>query len=161
MNKNHSWPKAHLQKITNGKITLCNETDLPIALGKDIKLCKIRTTEEAKIKPASFYQYSQKTNENIPSTANSSVQISLENVKCPKAKEIIEKTHDEFHEVFDKNLTKGYNGLTALKWDDVSELEHLQMLQELHPDLNLAHAIEEEKKKVQQESLAQKSENSA
>ena len=109
-NKNSDWPEPELKQVTNGKIKLCNSSNKPIMLGKDVKFCKIRNTHNPVIQPPSYYKYSQtaeaKANEN---EENLSV-INLENINCDKAKEIIENCHSKFHEVFNKDLTGGYNG---------------------------------------------------
>ena len=109
-NKNSDWPEPELKQVTNGKIKLCNSSNKPIILGKDVKFCKIRSTHNPVIQPPSYYKYSQtakaKANEN---EENLSV-INLENINCDKAKEIIENCHSKFHEVFNKDLTGGYNG---------------------------------------------------
>ena len=49
-NKLYSWPDPHLQEVYNKQIKLVNNTNKPIHLGKDVKLCKIRSTNEMDIK---------------------------------------------------------------------------------------------------------------
>ena len=68
-NQNCSWPPAHLQKVNNNQITLTNNTQEPIALGKDVKFVKLRPTEEATMKPQTYYKYTK----NMPKVNNNQV----------------------------------------------------------------------------------------
>ena len=111
LNENPDWPEAHLQNVVHGKITLHNSTTEPIVLGKDVKSCNLRHTEDLETKPPSYYQYEP----NLSSISNedSSVDLSiinLDNIDCDKAKSIIKSSHSKYQNVFNKDLTIGYNG---------------------------------------------------
>ena len=56
-NENADWPEAHLQNVVNGKITLSNSKAEPIVLGKAVKSCNLRETEDPEEPDPSYYQY--------------------------------------------------------------------------------------------------------
>ena len=111
-NKNANWPEPQLQRVKNGKINLCNTSIKPVTLGTDVKFCKIRNTEEAEVKPPEYYNYSPSPASNTKDSdlKENLASISLDNIKCESAREIIINSHLNHHEVFDKDLTVGYNG---------------------------------------------------
>ena len=108
-NKNSSWPEPHIQSVSEGKIDLINHTNEAIFIGKDVKKLKVRqtaTSEDSNMDP-DFYSYSpvcQKLESeiDIPTIPKSS------NVPN-KVRELIEKAQSQFRDVFDKNLSEGYN----------------------------------------------------
>ena len=112
-NVNSDWPEAQLQQVIDGKINLCNSTNNPIMLGKEVKHLKIRNTEEAVVKPTSYYCYSPSL-ANIKNAINDQEDnlslINLKNINCQKAEDIIMKCHSDHYEVFNKDLSVGYNG---------------------------------------------------
>ena len=65
-NENVDWPEAQIQKVVNGKINLCNSSNKPIVLGKDVKYCQVRDTHETgNDPPSSDYEYSPSSNQKI------------------------------------------------------------------------------------------------
>ena len=108
-NKNPDWPEPHLQSVTEGKIDLINNTNDAIFVGKDVKKMKVRQTEpsEASNVDTAFYTYSPvcqklESENNIPTISQSS--------KVPReVRELIENAQSQFRDVFDKDLSEGYN----------------------------------------------------
>ena len=98
MNSNTQWPPAHLQTVHNGKIKLKNESMEPIQLGKEVKFCKILTTDEASTEQSSYYMY--KKNKNIPKLNNMRTEhhqtVSLDKGTCNEARETISNAHNEY-----------------------------------------------------------------
>ena len=109
-NQNFSWPEPQLKTVTNGKITLHNNSNNPINIGKDVKVCKVRDTTETVVTPSSYYSYTPKKNTEQTIDENCIAAISLENIKSSKAEQIIKKAHSKYGAVFNKDLTVGYNG---------------------------------------------------
>ena len=106
-NRNVVWPEAQLQTVTNGQVKLCNATMEPLYLGKEIKKCKVRSTTAAEVKPQSYYAYTPTLNTMVPVTKVD--QIDLSNINNSLAKQIILDAHDKYQDVFNKDLSKGYN----------------------------------------------------
>ena len=109
-NGNTSWPNPQLQEVTNGKIRLLNNTSIPIQLGKEVKKCKLRNTEEVESKPRSYYNYVP-TLASITSDTGHDAEISLSNIASTTVRKKIMETHRQHRNVFDKDLTMGYNGV--------------------------------------------------
>ena len=119
-NLNMNWPQPQLQEIKKGRITLKNHFPEPIYLGKDVKCCKLRTTEEPSSELPSYYEY-KPTLANVKQEVSNLEVFSLANVKSPTAIQLIKEAHVKFQSVFDKDLTQGYNGhfgkhLCRLNW---------------------------------------------
>ena len=108
-NENMLWPNAQLQTVRNKRIWLKNETTEPIHLGKDVKLCKLSSTEEPQSKPSVYYQYKPQPI-TLRNTQVVPPVISMDNVKTAEAKNIIYQAHEDYQNIFDKDLTTGYNG---------------------------------------------------
>ena len=110
-NKNDSWPEPQLQSISEGNITLVNSTNDSIILGKDVKKIKVRETTEVKppdIDPA-FYEYKPDLKK-INGKGDDNIKLVVQSKKITEeAKNIIEKAHSQFHQVFNKDLSQGYN----------------------------------------------------
>ena len=79
----------------------------PLYLGKEIKKCKVRSTAAAEVKPQSYYAYTPTLNTMLPVTRVD--QIDLSNINDSLAKQIILDAHDKYQDVFNKDLSKGYN----------------------------------------------------
>ena len=106
---NKSWPESQYQTVKNGKITLRNSTTEPIFLGKEVKNCQIRDTEVPKNQDSNYYVFKPDKDEQ-PSSMESISKIDLKNVVSETALQKVLKTHDDFQDVFDQDLTQGYNG---------------------------------------------------
>ena len=109
-NINPNWPSPHLQTVTHGKVVLKNTTNDAILLGSDIKLCKITSTSDAPPVDDDYYKFNTEYDE-----ARAKVEENLQLIKHNKdvsaeANQIIDKAHEQFSAVFDKNLEEGYNG---------------------------------------------------
>ena len=109
-NKNPRWPKVQLQQVKNSCITICNDSENPIHLGKEVKSFKIRPTEDAEIKPLNYYHYEPALSSLTQSEILTPDLISLDNVKNEETKAVITDAHSRFITVFNKDLSHGYNG---------------------------------------------------
>ena len=107
-NNDATWPEAQLQTINNGMLKLCNRTRNPIHLGKDVKRCKVRSTSNANCSQPSYYTYIPNLN-HTEEISESTLDIDLTNIKSNPVKQIITEAHDIYRNVFDKDLTGGYN----------------------------------------------------
>ena len=105
-----TWPQSQLRTVSNGKIYLRNSEIDPIFLGKDVKSCQIRDTEAPKDEDKSYYNY-QPTNSNISTeeVIDNTTLIKQGNIQSEDTKRILDDAHSKFSDVFDKDLTKGYN----------------------------------------------------
>ena len=109
-NINPNWPSPHLQTVTHGKVVIKNTTNDAILLGSDIKLCKITSTSDAPPVDDDYYKFNTEYDE-----VRAKVEENLQLIKHNKdvsaeANQIIDKAHEQFSAVFDKNLEEGYNG---------------------------------------------------
>ena len=107
-NVNCEWPESQLQQVVHGKINLRNSTFKPILLGKDVKQFQVRETKEIENPDPTYYKYQPKLS-HISSNTNISL-IKQEEIKSEKAKELIDRAHEDFQDVFNKDLSQGYNG---------------------------------------------------
>ena len=107
LNNNNKWPQAQMQQVVDGKIKLSNHSDQPINLGKEVKLIRIRSTEEANVKPADYYCYNPTPSlaslKQLPGNTNI---CSLDNVQSENVKKSINETHDRYGYVFNKDLSR-------------------------------------------------------
>ena len=119
----HSWPKPQLATVREGKIELANDTEEPITLGVHVKSCKIWTTEESQNNDDtnSYYKFSNmKVNEAKDGDENMKEIRKGDDIE-ENAKEMIDKAHNLYNSVFNKDLSVGYNGYygkheCALNW---------------------------------------------
>ena len=81
----------------------------PIFLGTDVKQCKIRCTEEPGQIKENYYVYAPKLTQ-MKTPISTNPDISLDNIKTPKVKLLITEAHNKYAEVFNKDLSTGYNG---------------------------------------------------
>ena len=109
-NKNSDWPESQHVRVTDGKISLRNSTSNPIILGKDVKQCQVRETKETVKAHSSYYSYKPKSSNNKEDSSKNISLIQLELSQSEKANEIVSQAHQHFHEVFNKDLSQGYNG---------------------------------------------------
>ena len=107
-NKNSKWPEPRLQTITNGKLAFKNTSNDPIFLGKEVKQYRVRQTEEASVSDPNFYpSYTPKLS-NIHE--DNTPLISVGDHVPENIKKLINDAHDKFKDVFNKDLSQGYNG---------------------------------------------------
>ena len=59
------WPEPQLKTVKNGKVHICNNKNVPILLGKDVKTLQMRDTIEPEVNHG-YYKYTP-TNSNISS----------------------------------------------------------------------------------------------
>ena len=109
-NTNPGWPEPQLCTVQGGKILLENKTDKPIILHKDVKSIKILPTSHVKEESEAFYT------RRIPSIANIKTeepdftnQITFGTGIQPEMKKAFDEIHERHKEVFNKDLTSGYN----------------------------------------------------
>ena len=104
------WPEPQLQTVHNGTITIKNDTHDPMLLGTQVKLCKITNTADPNPLNEIYYKYNENLNCGLKSSYENIKLISHNKEVCTEANKIIEQAHRQFHAVFDKDLTNGYNG---------------------------------------------------
>ena len=111
-NKNADWPEPQLCLVKNSSIEILNNSNEPIILGKDVLLFKVRPTVEHEdpSETDSFYKWE------IPSLGKMTTQkhpetheIKFGEEISTEAKELITNAHDVYDEVFNKDLSEGYN----------------------------------------------------
>ena len=109
-NLNPFWPEPQLCTVKGGKINIENKTDKPVILQKDVKFIKILSTSEAKEENEAFYTMK------VPSLAKIKSEkpdytdlISFGKGIEPDVKEAFDEIHAKHKEVFNKDLTSGYN----------------------------------------------------
>ena len=104
-NKTIKWPAPQLCTVKQGCVIIKNDTDGPIIMGQDIKTIQVCDT-------------------NLPTTLNDILNVlpstnkidNLEKIQFTPTKDTaylkntIDSIHDEFKEVFNQDLSKGYNG---------------------------------------------------
>jgi len=136
---NKQWPDPQLCTITAGTISITNNTTEPILLGKDIKQIHVRPTTlpAPPIQGCSKPQGAQIHTQEVPILESKSLSSEL------TAK--ISALHHQYAEVFDKNLSTGYNGAYGphtchLNWagptrptaDQVRMVSYSHELKQLH-----------------------------
>ena len=105
-----NWPKPQIETVKNGKIHLLNSETYPIVLGKVVKSCQILSTEEAEEENTSYYKYLP-TNSNISTETKDNIQfIKVFDIKSENVKVLLNEAHEKFRNVFNKDLSQGYNG---------------------------------------------------
>ena len=105
-NNNMLWPPPTIVNVKNGNISLDNATNDPIYLGRDVKKCKIVSTEVPKDQNSNYYQYCTPP---VGNDNNHNVAISVDHITCQEAKQLIGEAHTKYAVVFDKDLSQGYN----------------------------------------------------
>ena len=109
-NKNLRWPQPQLCTIKDGKVNIENSTEEPIILSKDVRSIKINKTTILEENPDQRF-YSQK----LPNMMSLQTQKSeISEIKIGEdtkehVKELLNAAHDDHEEVFNKDLTNGYN----------------------------------------------------
>ena len=111
-NKNHNWPEPQLCTVKNNSVRILNTSKEPIILGKDIKLLKIRATEnlEKPLKKKKFYKCGSLSQARTTNNREEEIrEIQFGDDITKEALELLNKAHKDYQEVFDKNLQGGYN----------------------------------------------------
>ena len=105
-NNNPEWPPPHLQAVTNGKISIKNNSSDAVFLGKKgVKQLRVRpTNEDCSQRPD--YNYENKLI-NMKEDDNTHL-ISLGDMP-EEARNIITDAHEKFKSVFNNDLSNGYN----------------------------------------------------
>ena len=120
-NEDTSFPEPDLLTVNDGKIKLTNTSNNAILLGTKVKYCKITETTDNITNDQNYYKYIPKLSNLQSDIADNLALINHNKDVCSKANEIIQEAHEKFSSVFDKDLTRGYNGfygkhLCRLNW---------------------------------------------
>jgi hypothetical protein len=139
-NLTSKWPAPQLCTVHNKSVTLTNNSQEPVMLGKDVKTLQLRTTTgfEPQSKSVSLESYAA----NKPPLPLQLPNIATAN---PEAATILKQAHGKYASVFDNNLTQGYNGAFGphtckLNWasdkrptaDQVRMVSYSHELKQLH-----------------------------
>ena len=140
-NKMSHWPEPQLCTVQDSTITLSNNTQQAVLLGKDVKTIQLRPTHLAEQQVSGI----QKT---LPKTDchNSCSDIKFQSDQAsPSAAATINMAHGKYVSVFDNDLTQGYNGAYGphscrLNWasdkrptaDQVRVVSYSHELKQLH-----------------------------
>ena len=109
-NEDPEWPRPELHTIKNGTITLHNSSNKAILLGTKVKQFKIRNTTEDVSTDPEYYKYVCKLS-NLKSDGSENISLIEHNRSISdEANKIIDDGHVKFSSVFNKDLTRGYNG---------------------------------------------------
>jgi len=104
-NNNNNWPPPQLCTIKQGAINITNNGTTPIILGKDVKQVQIHPTSPIQPKTQECGKYTTPT----PTTPDLPT-IPPRSDLPTTALNLIRSAHAQYAEVFDKNLSHGYNG---------------------------------------------------
>ena len=110
MNDYTDWPVPQLQIVDNGTVSIKNETNNPMLLGSQIKLCKMTMTTDPTPQNEAYYKYNDKLGSDCGNGYSNTKLISHNREVCVDANNLIDHTHKQYHSVFDKDLSNGYNG---------------------------------------------------
>ena len=106
LNINGSWPNPAMVEVKNGNISLINDTSNPINLGKEVKRCKLSPVVHPSQQVNDYYEYEHKIQTDMDAHH---VAIDTSHIQCEEAKKLVEDAHHKYTEVFNKDLSKGYN----------------------------------------------------
>jgi len=134
------WPLPQLCTVIGGFVTINNDTQAPIILGKDIKQVQVRPTTHLQTKTQDCGKY-----RTIPPINPDLPTIPARTDLPPKVTTLIQQSHKESAAVFNKDLTGGYNGacgphVCRLNWagdtrptaDQVRMVSYSHDLKQLH-----------------------------
>ena len=113
-NKHCDWPTAQLCTVRNGVIRIKNYSTDSVILGKDVLLYKVRPTvektEDHDPEENSYYKFPEPCLKSMATKVTTfSDEIKFgEHIKCD-AKELLNNAHTTYADVFNKDLTNGYN----------------------------------------------------
>jgi hypothetical protein len=136
-----NWPQPQLCAVTRGAITVTNDSESAVILGKDLKQLQVRPTTV--LQPPT--QALQPQYDKIPAKVDLP-EMPVRTTSIPEqAIQIIQAAHKDHSTVFDKDLTKGYNGASGphvcrLNWagqtrptaDQVRMVSYSHELKQLH-----------------------------
>ena len=110
-NKNYKWPEPQLCSVLNGSVQVFNTSDSPIILNKDVKYVKTRSTTQVPDQSDENFYFPRSPNLN---SMNNCQSTNLEEIKFGEEidtaiKNVILEAHDRYQEVFNKDLSEGYN----------------------------------------------------
>ena len=111
-NKNPDWPEPQLCTVKDNSITIRNNSPEPVILGKDVKLFRVRPTAEADEpnEENPFYNWKQPNLHKISAVTMPCLdEIKFGDKVDNEARELLENAHKTYADVFDKDLTNGYN----------------------------------------------------
>ena len=111
-NKNPSWPQPQLCNVVDGMISIHNSSEEPVILGKDV--VQIKMTEAsfpAECSDENFYSPKVPSMMSLQQSITQSYihEIQIGDQTEEKIKELLNTEHAKHSEVFNKDLTGGYN----------------------------------------------------
>lgn len=133
-NKCQDWPQPQLCEVKNGHISINNNTERPIILKKESPQVQIITTNET-LSANNFPKH--QTKHTIPMITISridEIQINKSNID-KMTLDYIDNVHKQFEDIFDENLTMGYN----MKYG--KHICHLNWADHNRPPANKIHNI--------------------
>ena len=107
-NSNKLWPQPQLCTVTNGEIEVVNRDKVPTIIKAKQHHIQVRSTEEAPASNKTTYQYTSDKDQCKPEKYEEQINI---NYDCLN-EEQTNRLHlaiGECKNIFDKNLSKGYN----------------------------------------------------
>ena len=109
-NQNPNWPPHQILPVVNGCIKLCNNTEQPIILSKDVKQLKIsESTFESREENVEFERTTSPTMSSLFSNENYISDINISKNTDPKVRNLLDNAHTKYWSVFNKDLSEGYN----------------------------------------------------
>ena len=114
-NEVQDWPECSVKTVIDGKIKLTNSTNKSFLLGEgwkgdNVKKCQLFSVTNNYDQDNSFYKFnSSLSNIKSESTDNTNL-IPTDHIESHDVKKIIEDGHKLFKDVFNKDLSTGYNG---------------------------------------------------
>ena len=109
-NQNPNWPPHQILPVVNGCIKLCNNTEQPIILSKDVKQIKIsESTFESREENVEFERTTSPTMSSLFSNENYISDINISKNTDPKVRNLLDNAHTKYWSVFNKDLSEGYN----------------------------------------------------
>ena len=106
-NKLRDWPIPQICTVTDGTIELTNDSEEPLRPGKAPHQLQIRQSEtKDKQEPTPGYQYKKNPVNNTPCLEEIKINHSI---MTPSQAKKLHQLIDENKEVFNKDLSKGYN----------------------------------------------------
>ena len=110
-NKNPFWPEPQLCTVREGRIQIENKTAEPIIMPNEVKYIKILSTSTPKANiDETFYTRKRPMFNKIKSDEDENIsQVTFGAEVEPDVKDALKETHNKYKEVFNKDLTSGYN----------------------------------------------------
>ena len=109
-NKNPSWPHPQLCTVRRGQVELKNETVNPVILKKDVQYIKILPTSSPSRTKENFYSSQRLSlNKILANEPDHIKEIRIGEVTEKEVEEELNKSHEIYKEVFNKDLSQGYN----------------------------------------------------